>query len=100
MKKFGLVVLIGIMSIAINWLVLTIGWWWFTPILGLLLSLLVRPVSISILTSLCVGGLSWGLPLAVLAVNAPIKSVANAVESVVGFSSTGGVVIIVSTIIL
>lgn len=100
MKKLSFVILIGIVSIAVNWLSLSVGWWWFTPVIGLLLGLFLRPAGVSFLSSICVGGLGWGLPLAVLALNAPVKSVANAVESVVGLLSTGGVAVIVLTILL
>lgn len=100
MKKGVFIVLIGGSSIAINWLALQIGWWWITPLTGLLIGFALRPASLGLLTSLCVGGLGWGLPLAVLALNAPVKNVANAVESVVGLSSTGGVAIIVLTVTL
>lgn len=100
MKKLGLIFLIGVVSIAINWLALLAGWWWLTPATGLLIGLILRSTGLSLLTSLCTGGLSWGLPLAVLAINAPVKSVASAVESVVGFSATGGIAILVLTIVL
>lgn len=99
MKKFGLMILITLTGIAVNWLGFLAGWWWLTPLVGLLLGLFLRPASVGFLASLCVGGLSWGLPLAVLAMNAPVKSVANAVEGVVGLSSTGGTAIIVLTIV-
>ncbi len=100
MKKFGLIILIVLVSVAVNWLGLLAGWWWLTPIVGLLLGLVMREAGAGFLASFCIGGLSWGLPLAVLATNAPVKSVANAVESVVGLSSTGGMAIIVLTVVL
>jgi len=100
MKKFALVVLIAVVSVAINWLALLAGWWWITPITGLLIGLFLRPAGIGFLTSLCAGALAWGLPLALLALNSPVKSVASAVESVVGYSSTGGVIILTLTIVL
>lgn len=100
MRKFGFVVLIVIVSIAINWFALLAGWWWLTPAVGLLIGLFFRPGGLSLLVSLWAGCLGWGLPLAVLAINEPVKSVASIIESVVGFSSTGGVLIIVLTIVL
>jgi hypothetical protein len=100
MKKFALVVLIAVISVAINWLALVAGWWWITPATGLLIGLFLRPAGIGFLASLCAGALGWGLPLALLALNAPVKSVASAVESVVGYSSTGGAVILTLTIVL
>lgn len=98
MKKVALAILIGVVSAAINWLALLAGWWWITPVIGLLIGLGLYPARLSFLASLAAGGLGWGLPLAVLALNAPIKSIANAVESVVGLSSTGGVIIIMLTV--
>ncbi|HEY1353417.1 MAG TPA: hypothetical protein VGF67_27730 [Ktedonobacteraceae bacterium] len=96
MKKAVFIGLIALVSVAVNWLALLAGWWWITPIIGLFL----RPAYVSLLLALCAGGLGWGLPLAVLAINAPVKSIANIVESVIGLSATGGVLIIVSTILL
>lgn len=100
MKKLGLLILIGLVGVAVNWLGLLAGWWWLTPIVGLLVGLVVRGAGASFLVSFCAGGLGWGLPLAVLAVNAPVKSVASAVEGVVGLSATGGVLIIALTVVL
>jgi len=90
----------AVISIGVNWLTLLIGWWWVTPGLGLLIGLLVRPAGVGLLASLCAGGFGWGLPLAVLALHAPVARVAVAVESVVGLSSTGGVAILVLTVAL
>ncbi|HEU5373943.1 MAG TPA: hypothetical protein VFV38_00745 [Ktedonobacteraceae bacterium] len=100
MKKLGFIVLIGIVSVIVNWLALLVGWWWLTPVIGLLLGLFLHPAGVSFLTSICAGTLGWALPLAILAANAPVTSVAAAVESVVGLSSTGGVAIILAAIAL
>lgn len=100
MKKTGLIILIALVGVAVNWLGLLIGWWWLTPLVGLLLGLIVRKAGVGFLASLCVGGLSWGLPLVLLATHAPVKSLANVVESVVGLSSTGGTAIIILTVVL
>ena len=100
MKKTGLIVLIAIIGIAINWLALLAGWWWITPVIGLLIGLFLRPAGVGLLASLCAGGIGWGLPLALLAINAPVTGVANAVESAVGLSATGGAAILVLTIVL
>lgn len=100
MKKSVLLVLMGVVGVALNWLGLLADWWWITPIMGLLIGLLIRRAGTGFLISLCMGSLGWGLPLAMLATNAPVGSVANAVESVIGLSATDGVSIIVLTIIL
>jgi len=100
MKKLGLIVLIVVASVVINWLALLAGWWWVTVLTGLLIGLFFRPAGGGFLASLLAGGLGWGLPLALLALSAPVKSLASTVESVVGYSSTDGVVIIVLTIVL
>jgi hypothetical protein len=99
MKKVVLVVLITLVSVAADWLALLNGWWWVTPVVGLLIGLCVRPARVCVLLTFCVGGLGWGLPLVVLATYAPVGSIATAVEGVVALSSTGGVAIIVLTII-
>ena len=100
MKKFAFVILIALIGIAVNWLALLAGWWWVTSVVGLLIGLFLRPASVSLLLALCVGGLSWGLPLAVLATYAPVMKIAATVESVIGLSSTGGTLIVVLTIVL
>lgn len=100
MKKTGLIVLIALIGIAVNWLALLAGWWWITLAIGLLIGIFLRPAGAGLLTSLCVGALGWGLPLAVLALNAPVTKVASAVESAVGLSATGGVAILVLTVVL
>lgn len=100
MKKSVLLVLIAILGIAIDWLALLAGWWWITPAIGLLIGLFLRPAGVSLPIALCIGGLGWGLPLAALALNAPVTRVAGAVESVVSLSATGGVAIFVLTIAL
>lgn len=100
MKKSGIIVLIGIVGIAASWFALLVGWWWSAPMIGLLFGLFLRPATVSFLASICVGGFSWGLPLAIMAMNAPVKGIANAVESVAGLSSTGGAAIIVLTVLL
>src|SRR5581483_7262608 len=100
MKKLALIVLILFISTGINWLALLVGWWWITPAIGLLIGLMLRPASVGVLASLCSGGLGWGLPLAVLALNAPVASTAGAVESVVGLTATGGIAILILTVVL
>lgn len=100
MKKFSLLLLVALVGIGVNWLSLLGGWWWLTPVVGLLLGLAVRGAGMSFLISFCVGGLGWGLPLVMLAANAPIKRVADIVESVIGLSATGGVAIIALTVAL
>ena len=100
MKKIAFIVLIGIVGVTINWLVLLAGFWWLTSAIGLLIGLFLRPASVGFLSSLCVGGFGWGLPLAIMAISAPVGSVANAIESVIGLSATSGVLMIVLTVIL
>lgn len=100
MKKTALAILSVVVSVAVNWLALLAGWWWITPVVGLLIGLFLRPVALGFLLALCAGGLSWGLPLALLALHAPVQSIANAIESIIGLSSTGGVALIVLTIVL
>jgi hypothetical protein len=100
MKKIAFIVLIGIVGVTINWLALLAGFWWLTPVIGLLIGLFLRPAGVGFLASLYVGGFGWGLPLAILATNAPVGRVANAIESVIGLSATGGVLMIVLTVVL
>lgn len=100
MKKKGLVALVILVSVLVNWLALLGGWWWLTPVIGMFIGLTMRPIGLSFLVSICAGGLGWGLPLAILAMHAPVKSIANAVESVTALSATGGIAIIGLTVAL
>jgi len=99
MRKLGFFIAIGITGLALTWLGVQTGWWWLTPIAGLLIGLLLRPARLAILVALLAGGLGWGLPLAILAFSAPVGQVAAAVESVIGLTATGGVFIIVLTVV-
>ena len=98
MKKFAFSVLIGIVGVTIIWLALLAGFWWLTSVIGLLIGLFLRPAGVGLLSSLCIGGFGWGLPLAIMATNAPVGNVANAIEGAIGLSTTNGVLIIVLTV--
>jgi len=100
MRKLGFALAIGSTALALTWLGVQSGWWWLTPIAGLLIGLLLRPARLALLIALVVGALGWGLPLAILAFSAPVGPVAAAVESIIGLTSTGGAVIIVLTVAL
>jgi len=93
-------IIIGIMSLALIWIGSLLSWWWLTACVGLALGLLLRSTWLALGSSFVVSGLGWGLPLARLAASAPAGRVALAVESVIGLTSTGGLVIILITILL
>src|SRR5258708_21086147 len=67
---------------------------------GLLSGMLLRPTWPAILVSLAAGGLGWGLPLALLALNAPVGRIAAAVEAAIGLTATGGTIIILLTVVM
>lgn len=100
MKTVALVILVSIVSITVNWLALLAGWWWITVGVGLLVGLFLRPASLSLWAAFWIGGLSWSLPLLILAIHAPVVRVADVVESIVGISDTGGILILVLTVVL
>jgi hypothetical protein len=100
MRQSGFYLLIGIIGLVLAWLSGLAGWWWVTTIVGLLIGILVRPAWLVVLVSLTTGGLGWGLPLALLAFNAPAGRIATAVESAVGLTATGGTIIILLTVAL
>ncbi len=100
MRTFGFYLLIGSTGLALTWLGVQSGWWWLTPIAGLLIGLLLRPARLAILIARVVGAVGWGLPLAILAFSSPLGQIAAAVESVIGLTSSGGAVIIVLTVVL
>lgn len=99
MRKFGFLILISITGLALTLIGVQSGWWWLTPIAGLLIGLLMRPARLALLIALVVGALGWGLPLAILALSAPISPIAAAVEAVVALPPSGGAIIIVLTIV-
>jgi hypothetical protein len=92
--------IIGMVSLALIWIGSLLGWWWLATCVGLALGILLRPAWLALVTAFVVSGLGWGLPLARLAAGAPVGRVALAVESVIGLTSSGGVVIILITILL
>jgi hypothetical protein len=71
MRKLGFYMLIGMIGLVLVWLSGQAGWWWVTAIVGVLIGILLRPAWRAMLVSLAAGGLGWGLPLALLALNAP-----------------------------
>jgi hypothetical protein len=100
MIKLVFMVLLVSAGVTVDWLALLIGWWWITPVVGLLIGLCKHSTFVGFLLTLCVGCLGWGLPLAVLAISAPVKGIASAVEDVIALSSTNGVAIILATLLL
>lgn len=100
MRKFGFYILIGMVGLVFAWLSGQAGWWWVTAIVGLLIGILLRPTWLAILVSLAAGGLGWGLPLILLALNAPVGRIATAVEAAIGLTATGGTIIILLTVVL
>lgn len=90
----------GLVSLALIWIGSPLGWWWLATCVGLALGILLRPAWLALVTAFVVSGLGWGLPLVRLAVSAPVGRVALAIESVIGLTSSGGVVIILITILL
>jgi hypothetical protein len=99
MKKYVFIALISLVSLAVNWLALLINCWWLTPVSGLVIGGVLRPAWVSFCVSVCVGGFSWGLPLGILALQAPVTSTASAIEAVIGFPPTGGVLLIGLTLL-
>ncbi|SRR5579885_3573184 len=100
MRKTALLLAIGCVELACSWLAISNGLWWISLFMGLFTTAFIRETRIALLIVLCVGSLSWGLPLAVLALHTPVGKSAMAVEGVIGLSSTGGMLIIGLTIAL
>jgi hypothetical protein len=100
MRTLGFYLLIGVSGLVLTWLSGLVGWWWVTPMVGVLIGLLLRPAWLVVLVSLAVGGLGWGLPLALLAFTAPVGRLAAAVEIVMTLPATGGTIIILLTVVL
>jgi hypothetical protein len=86
---------IGLAGVAVTWLVSHIGWWWVTFLVGLALGVTIPLARRALLVALVVGALGWGLPLALLAVSAPVSGVAAAVASLVGLPAAGGAIIVI-----
>jgi hypothetical protein len=100
MRTLGFCLLIGIIGLALTWLSGLVGWWWVTPLVGVLIGLLLRPAWLALVTSLAVGGLGWGLPVALLAFTAPVGHLAAAVDALIGQPATGGALIILLTVVV
>jgi hypothetical protein len=104
MRTLGFCLLLGVIGLALTWLSGQVGWWWVTSIVGVLIGLLLRPAWLALVTSLAVGGLGWGLPLALLAFTAPVGRTAAAVEALVdassGLPATGGTIFILLTVVV
>jgi hypothetical protein len=99
MRTLGFCLLLGVSGLALTWLSGQVGWWWVTPLVGVLIGLLLRPAWLALVTSLAAGGLGWGLPLALLAFTAPVGRLAAAVEAVFRLPATGGTIIILLTVV-
>ena len=104
MRRLGYCLVIGIIGLALTWLSGLVGWWWVTPLVGVLIGLLLRPAWLALVTSLAVGGLGWGLPLALLAFTVPVGRLAAAVDALfdglIGLPATGGTLIILLTVVV
>jgi len=100
MRKVALRIGIGSVGLTLIWLSGQVGWWWMTPIVGLGIGMVLRPAWLALVVSLVVGGLGWGLPLALLAASAPVRHLASAVESIIGLTATDGLVIMLATVLL
>ena len=100
MRKIGLILLLAITGVALTWLSGQLGWWWVTPIVGAVTGVPLRPAWLALVVSFIVGGSGWGLPLALLAFNAPVGQIAAAVEVLIGLTATAGVVILLVTVLL
>jgi hypothetical protein len=99
MRKFGFPILVGATALALTLLGVQSGWWWLTPLAGLLIGLLMRLARLALLAAFVVGALGWGVPLAILALGAPVGAIAAAVASVIGLPPSGGAIIIVLTFV-
>ncbi|HET8842385.1 MAG TPA: hypothetical protein VFN35_13020 [Ktedonobacteraceae bacterium] len=99
MKKLLLVFLIEGVGILVSCLSLLIGWWLITLLIGLAIGLMVDKRGMAFLMVCCMGGLSWGLSLCLLAMSAPVEKVATAVESIIGVSSLHGVAILLTVVL-
>ena len=104
MRRLGYCLVIGISGLALTWLSGLLGWWWVTPLVGVLIGLLLRPAWLALVTSLAAGALGWGLPLALLAFTAPVGRLAAAVDALldarIGLPATGWALIILLTVVV
>lgn len=100
MHQIVLRVGIAIVALVLIWFGVQVGWWWATCAVGLVIGIVLRPIWLALVVALVTGCLGWSLPLALLSLNAPVGQIAAAVEGVTGVASTGGVVIILVTILL
>jgi hypothetical protein len=85
-------------GIAVAWLGEAAGLWWLTFVVGVAIGLAVRRSRTSLLASSLAGALGWGLPLAWLALFAPVGRAAAVVSGVFGVE--GGALAIGLTVLL
>jgi len=89
---------IGLLGTAVVWIGDQIGWWWVTFLVGLAIGIALRQARQALAVALTVGGLGWGLPLALLAASAPVGGVALVVASLAGLpAAVGATVVILAT---
>lgn len=100
MHKLVFSLVIGTIGLILTCLGGLIGWWWMTALLGLIIGIIIRPAWSAVTVSLGMGGLGWGLPLTIMAFNAPVSRTATAVESLIALTASNGAVIIALTIVL
>ncbi len=92
---------IGFAGVAVIGLFGQIGWWWVTFLVGLALGVALPRARRALVVALVVGALGWGLPLALLAVSAPVGGVAAAVAGLVGLpAAVGTMVVILATLLV
>jgi hypothetical protein len=90
---------IGLAGVAMVWLGGQLGGWWVTFLVGLAIGMALPRRALALAGA--VGALGWGLPLALLALSAPVGGVAGAVAGLVGLpAAIGALVVILATLLV
>lgn len=101
MKRVSMAALTCLGGTVIIWVSNVFGLWWITTLVGLMISLAIRP-KWAVSVSLLVGALGWGLPLiyqsVVLAF--PIMRTAAVVADLVRIGAASGALIILATLLV
>lgn len=76
-----------------------LGYWWVSLLLGLAYGLLF-PYMRAILLAALIGALSWAVPIALMALHAPVWRTAEVLATMAGFGRSGAIVILSLTVAL
>lgn len=91
--RVAIVVPIAMVAVVLIWLTNLSGWWWTTPLTGVVLGLVPWRGGLTAGVSASVGALGWGLGLIALAFQQDVSGAAGVTAAFMGFGRHGSIVI-------